>query len=250
MRLCKEHHYFRSQKTVLECPPIPPNSKSLLGWHPHGILCVGWILNGNVGEQLFNSEFRWLTAPVLFKLPLLSEMLTWYNCAPSSAQSMKTRMKTGENIALIPGGFQEATTYQYGKHRAYLTRRKGFIKYALQHGYRVYPVWTFGEERTYYSVAVSKRREGSRAAVSLSECLGFRCGHHIYAGLFLSLEMSGDEEAPSVAEQVSHPNCHFYREVSYDALQKRKASRTAPSRCFRPRPRGCQFDCLLVWQTQ
>jgi len=153
MRLCARYPYFRTQEAVLECPPIAPASKALLGWHPHGITCVGWILNGNVGPQLFDSKICWLTAPILFKLPLLAEMLTWYNCAPASARSMKSRMRRGENIALIPGGFQEATMFEYNRHTVYIKRRKGFIKYALQHGYRVYPCYTFGEERTYYSIS-------------------------------------------------------------------------------------------------
>mmetsp|Transcript_19297 Transcript_19297/g.53799 ORF Transcript_19297/g.53799 Transcript_19297/m.53799 type:complete len:114 (+) Transcript_19297:940-1281(+) len=76
-------------------------------------------------------------------------MLTWYRCAPVSARAMKSKMRRNENIALLPGGFQEATLYTYGKHLVYIKRRKGFIKYALQYGYKVYPCYTFGEERTY-----------------------------------------------------------------------------------------------------
>eukprot|EP00951_Prasinocladus_malaysianus_P040631 scaffold469115_cov47-Prasinocladus_malaysianus.AAC.1 len=72
-----KYPFFRTQQAVLECGPIKPNSKALLSWHPHGILCLGWILNGNVGSELFGSAFRWLTAGVLFKLPFLAEMLTW-----------------------------------------------------------------------------------------------------------------------------------------------------------------------------
>lgn len=33
----------------------------------------------------------------------------------------------------------------------FIKQRKGFIKYALQYGYRVYPGYNFGEERTYRS---------------------------------------------------------------------------------------------------
>ena len=40
----------------------------------------------------------------------------------------------GKNVALIPGGFQEATLYARGEHRVFIKQRKGFIKYALRHG--------------------------------------------------------------------------------------------------------------------
>jgi hypothetical protein len=46
----------------------------------------------------------------------------------------------------------EATLYKRNRHRVYLRNRKGFIKYALQYGYCVYPVYVFGEERTYWQM--------------------------------------------------------------------------------------------------
>jgi 1-acyl-sn-glycerol-3-phosphate acyltransferase len=29
---------------------------------------------------------------------------------------------------------------------------QGFVKYALQHGYKIYPCYTFGEEKTYWQL--------------------------------------------------------------------------------------------------
>jgi hypothetical protein len=37
-------------------------------------------------------------------------------------------MKKKQNIALLPGGFEEATLFKRGKHRLYLSKRKGFVK--------------------------------------------------------------------------------------------------------------------------
>eukprot|EP00415_Alexandrium_ostenfeldii_P000729 UN0729 len=60
-------------------------------------------------------------------------------------------MSRGESVALIPGGFQDAVKFQYQKERTAIKDRKGFIKYCLQYGYRVHPVYTFGESETYYT---------------------------------------------------------------------------------------------------
>lgn len=40
-------------------------------------------------------------------------------------------------IDFSTGGFQEATLYTRGHHKIFLKSRKGFIKYALQFGYKV-----------------------------------------------------------------------------------------------------------------
>lgn len=39
----------------------------------------------------------------------------------------------------------QVALYEYQHERVYLRQRKGFIKYALQHGYTLVPGYTFGE---------------------------------------------------------------------------------------------------------
>lgn len=51
----------------------------------------------------------------------------------------------GENFGLIPGGFEEATLNTTKENRLYLKKRKGFMKYALKYGYKIYPSFVFGE---------------------------------------------------------------------------------------------------------
>ncbi len=58
-------------------------------------------------------------------------------------------MKRGVSFGLIPGGFHEATICSPSTDRVFLKDRKGFVKYALQHGYALQPVYTFGESDTY-----------------------------------------------------------------------------------------------------
>jgi Diacylglycerol acyltransferase. len=61
-------------------------------------------------------------------------------------------MKRGENLALPPGGFEEATLTNIHQDRVYIRKRMGFIKLALQHGYDVVPVYCFGENQTYWNM--------------------------------------------------------------------------------------------------
>jgi len=64
-------------------------------------------------------------------------------------KQMLKKMKMKESFGLIPGGFEEATISCPNKDRVYLKKRKGFVKYALQHGYSLTPVYVFGECNTY-----------------------------------------------------------------------------------------------------
>merc|ERR1712146_632560 len=46
---------------------------------------------------------------------------------------------------------------EYGRERVYLKNRKGFIKYALQYGYKVVPAYSFGECYSYYNLRGFRR---------------------------------------------------------------------------------------------
>jgi len=61
-------------------------------------------------------------------------------------------MTKGANLALLPGGFEEATLYQNNCYRVYVRKRTGFIVYALRYGYNIYPSFVFGEEKCYLSL--------------------------------------------------------------------------------------------------
>jgi len=61
-------------------------------------------------------------------------------------------MKRRESFGLTPGGFHEAALFKYGNDRIVVSNKKGFIKYALQYGYKVVPAYSFGECYTYYNV--------------------------------------------------------------------------------------------------
>ena len=67
----------------------------------------------------------------------------------ATKESTQYFMKRGVSFCLIPGGFHEATIGCPQTDRVYLKDRKGFIKYALQYGYALQPVYTFGESETY-----------------------------------------------------------------------------------------------------
>ncbi|KAF0696128.1 Aste57867_13104 [Aphanomyces stellatus] len=150
--------YFDEQKLVFEDGkgPRPAKSKTLLSVHPHGVLACGWIVNGAGHAAWKDSRFHWLATDVLFVLPFITQIMYWGGGGPAGRASFDALAKQGENIALLPGGFEEASLFEYKKHRVFVKHRKGFVKLALQHGYTIYPAYTFGEEDTYATLSYFK----------------------------------------------------------------------------------------------
>lgn len=66
-------------------------------------------------------------------------------------------MKKGENLGIMPGGFEECVINSSKEQRIYIKNRKGFIKYALKYGYTIYPTFCFGENKAYYTLDIIKK---------------------------------------------------------------------------------------------
>lgn len=137
-------------------------SKTLFMFHPHGILSGGFTINGAWGADfnalaserdldsrsngtvflIDNTLRRWV--------PFFKVLCDLSGRVESATKGTILRfMSEGRNLAIIPGGFEDATLNLRGSHRTMMKGRKGIIKYALQHGYAATPVYTFGESDTY-----------------------------------------------------------------------------------------------------
>jgi len=155
-----KYKYFKSQEIVFDSKKAhfpEANSKTLFALSPHGILGIGWISLITSSEARI-SCCRWLVADVLSYMPFVAHINGWGDVHGCGKANMVGFMSKGENVGLIPGGFQEASLYIRGRHRVVLKRKTGFIKYALQFGYKVVPVYVFGEEKTMWKIEVFPKR--------------------------------------------------------------------------------------------
>ncbi|KAG6610113.1 Diacylglycerol O-acyltransferase 2 [Phytophthora cinnamomi] len=132
-------------------PAVKPDDRALFAFHPHGVLSSGFAFNGAHHMSFLHAHCRWLVAENLFWFPVMRDLLNWMDFSCVARSTFHRFMATGQNVCLIPGGFEEATLYERGKHRVFIKKRFGFIKLALQHGYKVHPAYTFGEEYAYYT---------------------------------------------------------------------------------------------------
>ncbi|GAB5029520.1 diacylglycerol acyltransferase family protein [Nannochloropsis oceanica] len=143
---------------------IDTSESVLLCQHPHGLFTYGFIQNGSAAridarkpEVYVPAAFRHMkpnakafVEPLLFKIPLIRHFITAFgNAAPATKKEMHRLMSTKIPLGLLPGGSEEIILSHHGHERAYILKRKGFLKYALQHGYTICIGYTFGESDSY-----------------------------------------------------------------------------------------------------
>lgn len=133
--------------------------RTMLAYHPHGMICLGFSWNGvHAPERELRGRFTWLVVDVLLRLPFFGLVCRWCaNIRGASRESMTALMERGRNVALLPGGFEEATICARGADRVWVRSRKGFVKFALRYGYRVHPVYSFGEADGYSCLTLATR---------------------------------------------------------------------------------------------
>eukprot|EP00951_Prasinocladus_malaysianus_P009029 scaffold65954_cov47-Prasinocladus_malaysianus.AAC.1 len=86
----------------------------------HGVLTCGCLLNGSVHPLVMKSDAACLVGSGLFDISFLSDLLYWYNFKPWTKEIMMDKMTKGENVMVMPGGFEEASIYKRGAHQTYL----------------------------------------------------------------------------------------------------------------------------------
>ena len=126
----------------------------LLAYAPHGVFCTAFSgSHGVLHPTFWDNDVVFLLAGALYSMPLfrLFVVAMFGNIKDASKSTMESLMRQRRNIALLPGGFEEASIAEPGKDRVFVRGRKGFIKLALRHGYTIHPIYTFGEADTYHN---------------------------------------------------------------------------------------------------
>mmetsp|Transcript_8318 Transcript_8318/g.22955 ORF Transcript_8318/g.22955 Transcript_8318/m.22955 type:complete len:384 (-) Transcript_8318:43-1194(-) len=157
---CKGYaRYHKSCQLSGALDSIQPG-RSFFACHPHGCTSVGWISNVVWNRRFHHAAGRcfYLIDSTLRNKGLLARLFCDAFEGPhggfrdNSQGTIKQLMARGESVCMIPGAYQEATLFTYGRDRVALNKRRGFVKYCLRHGYRLHPVYTFGESETYWAL--------------------------------------------------------------------------------------------------
>ena len=145
--------YYNGVSMVFEgdSPTTSKNHKqNFYAVHPHGAFCIGWAL---LYHNPVMRGIRFCFAPSLYASPffrIFSRMAN--NPGSASRPSIDAYLRNGEDVALPPGGFEEATLTSTVKDRVFIKRRYGFVRLCLKHGVAIRPVYVFGEGQLFNNI--------------------------------------------------------------------------------------------------
>uniref|UniRef100_A0A2K5D196 Monoacylglycerol O-acyltransferase 3 n=1 Tax=Aotus nancymaae TaxID=37293 RepID=A0A2K5D196_AOTNA len=127
---------------LVKTAELPPDRNYVLGAHPHGVMCTGFLCNfsteSNGFSQLFPGLRPWLAVLAgLFYVPVYRDYIMSFGLCPVSRQSLDfilSQPQPGQAVVIMVGGAHEALYSVPGEHCLTLQKRKGFVRLALRHG--------------------------------------------------------------------------------------------------------------------
>ncbi|XP_040261044.1 diacylglycerol O-acyltransferase 2-like [Bufo bufo] len=159
-------NYFRDYFPIqlVKTHNLPPGRNYIIGSHPHGILCIGAFCNFVTESTGFSQKFPGIrphlaTLAGNFRLPILREYLMSGGLCPVNQKSLGYTLSQkgpGNAVVIVIGGAAESLSCQPGVTTLILSRRRGFVRLALEHGADLVPSFSFGETDLYDQVHFSE----------------------------------------------------------------------------------------------
>lgn len=128
---------------LVKTTELDPNKNYLFTCFPHGIVCSGACGAFATNALNFSKVFPGMTSHMItlgshFKVPFFREFILSMGSCASSQESLlyllDKKKHKGKCVVLSVGGAAEALDSHPGDYKIILSRRKGFIRIAIQSG--------------------------------------------------------------------------------------------------------------------
>lgn len=111
--------------------------KYMIVWHPHGFITwVPFFIAGRYALDAQPCGEHWfpVVAPVLFRVPIFSEMLIILGARRVDKKVIDKMLARGDSIAIQPGGVKEQAQSSEKQEQAFFPARLGFVRMAIRPG--------------------------------------------------------------------------------------------------------------------
>lgn len=126
-------------------------TNTLITIFPHGMFCVGYSMSGCVKA---GTKYYKAVSNILLSLPMFSSWMRKLKFTSIDKNNMKTIMERGDNISILPGGFNEILLLRKYEYNIYIPT--GFIALSCKYGYTIKPCLSLGENETFSTLSPPK----------------------------------------------------------------------------------------------
>jgi len=170
---------------------LDKNKNYIFGYHPHGILPFGAIINFGTNANKFDNLYPGIkpylvTLRTQFFIPFYNIYLSFLGITDASKESINKILNNGpgSSCVIILGGARESLNAYPESTKLTLKNRKGFIKLALLNGASLVPVYSFGQNDSYNQVIYNSDSTLRIIQKQFQKKLGFAIPFFYGTGLF------------------------------------------------------------------
>ncbi|MQL88892.1 hypothetical protein Taro_021459 [Colocasia esculenta] len=141
--------YFHVSVHIEDTKAFDDKKAYVLAAEPHSIFPIGAVSLLDIAGLMPLKKTKVLASTAIFCTPFLRQVTTWMGLIPATKRNFTNYLKAGYSCIVIPGGVQEIIYMNRDYEIAYLKKRHGFVRVAIETGSPLVPVFCFGQNEAF-----------------------------------------------------------------------------------------------------